>query len=81
MSNSTSMLNKKKSKKIVLNGRFKAYNDTTGYNSLQLLHYAGVLDLYKDLPQANGEILPSVSEQWKEDYRKRFLNGKSSRNR
>lgn len=81
MSSSTSTSNRKKNKKIVLNGRFKAYNDTTGYNSLQMLHYAGAIDLYKDLPQDNGDMLPSVAEQWKEDYRKRFINGKSSRNR
>lgn len=79
MSRSTSTSRKKK--KVQLNGRYHAYDDTTGFNALQLAHRRGEIDLYADIPCDEGEPLPSVAEQWKEDYRKRFIDGKSSRNR
>ena len=67
--------------KIVLNGRYHRYEDTSGFNALQLAHRNGELDLYKEIPQQNGKPLPSVADQWKEDYKRKLQHGKSTSNR
>jgi hypothetical protein len=81
MSKSTSTSNKKK--KIELNGRHYRYGDLyDSWNIHQQRHFDGTdIDVNDPIKQAKGEPLPSLAEQWKEDYRKRFVNGKSTGNR
>ena len=79
MSRSTST--SRRPKKTVLNGKHHRYDDTNGFNSLQIAHRNGEIDLYKEIPQQNGKPLPSVADQWKEDYKRKLENGKSTGNR
>lgn len=80
MSRSTST--SKKRPKVELNGKFYAYGDMSHLNDLQKMHRRGEIDLYAELQQNDGgPPLPPVADQWREDYRKRFVNVKSSRNR
>jgi hypothetical protein len=70
-------------KKIELNGRTYRYGDLyDSWNKHQKNDFDGIGDgVYAPIPQENGEPLPSLAEQWKEDYRKRFVDVKSPRNR
>lgn len=80
MSNSTSS----SKKKIELNGKHYRYGDLyDSWNVHQQADFDGTsISVNDPIPQDNGPPLPSLSEQWKEDYKKRFKNnGKSSRNR
>jgi hypothetical protein len=80
MSNSTSLLKKK----IELNGINYRWGDLyDSWNTYQKEDFDGTGISCNDLiPQENGPPLPSLAEQWKEDYKKRIkTNGKSSRNR
>lgn len=47
-----------------------------GLNELQLAHLRGELDVYASIPQEKGDPLPSLADQWKLDYRRRFLRRK-----
>jgi hypothetical protein len=67
--------------KVILNGKHYRYEDTNGFNSLQLAHRNGELDLYKEIPQQNGKPLPSVADQWKEDFKRKLKHVKSTGNR
>jgi hypothetical protein len=48
-------------------------------NKYQEMHLDGLIDVYAPIPQEQGEPLPSLSVQWKEDARRRY--GKSIGNR
>lgn len=80
MSKSTSTSNRKK---VELNGISYRYGDLyDSWNKHQQDDYDGTgISVYDAIPQENGEPLPSLAEQWKEDYRKRFVNGKGSSRR
>lgn len=73
MSQSTS------SSKIKLNGKVYTWDNVSHLNSTQQAHRRGELNVYAPIVQDGGEPLPSIADQWKEDYRKRY--GKSTRNR
>lgn len=79
MSTSTST---SKQKKIELNGKHYRWGDLyDSWNSLQQSHFDGTgVDVYKPIKQENGKPLPSLADQWREDYNRRF-NGKSTGNR
>lgn len=65
-------------KKIVLNGKSYRYGDTSHMNETQRAHMRGEVDVYAQIDPR----LPSIAEQWREDYKKRKAgNGKSSGNR
>lgn len=78
MSNSTST---SKKKKIKLNGKVYHYGDTSHLQPMQIAHVLGKIDVYAEIPQDNGEPLPSLADQWKEDFKRRMNNGKSSSRR
>lgn len=82
MSKSISTSNKS-NKKIVLNGRSYRYGDLyDSWNIHQKRHFDGTgVDVYEQIPQDDGVPLPSLAEQWKEDYKRRNKNVKSPRNR
>jgi len=72
-----------KKKKVVLNGRHYRFGDLyDSWNIHQQKYFDGTCDdiIYKPIPQDNGEPLPPLATQWKEDMQRR-LNVKSSRNR
>lgn len=81
MSKSTSTSNKKK--KVELNGRHYRYGDLyDSWNIHQQRHFDGTgVDVNEPIQQEKGEPLPSLAEQWKEDYRKRMKHGKSTGSR
>ena len=83
MSKSTSTSNKKKTKKVELNGRHYRYGDLyDSWNKYQQSDFDGTgVDVNAPIPQENGDPLPSLAEQWKEDFRRRFRNVKSTGNR
>ncbi len=49
------------------------------FNKYQQMHLDGLIDVYSPISQEQGEPLPSLSVQWKEDARRRY--GKSIGNR
>lgn len=79
MSKSTSTSKKKKTPKIELTGKVYRYDDVSHLSPIQQAHRRGEIDVYSPIQQADGEPLPSLADQWKEDWTKRY--GKSSRNR
>jgi hypothetical protein len=81
MSKSTSTSNKKK--KVELNGRNYRWGDLyDSWNIHQQADFDGTgIDVNSPIPQDNGEPLPSLADQWKEDYKRRMKNVKSSGNR
>ena len=83
MSQSTSSSNNTtKKKKIELNGKSYKYGDISHLNKYQIDHINGVIDVYAEIPQSVGRAsLPSLADQWKEDYRKRRNYGKSPSSR
>jgi len=82
MSKSTSTSNKK-SKKIELNGKSYRTGDLyDSWNVHQQAHYDGTgPSVYDPIPQDDGPPLPSLSDQWKEDYKRRMKNVKSTGSR
>lgn len=82
MSKSTSTSNKKK-KKIELNGRSYRTGDLyDSWNIHQQRHFDGTgIDVNEPIPQDNGVPLPSLADQWREDYKRRFKNAKSTGSR
>lgn len=80
MSNSTSS----SKKKVELTGVYYRWGDLYDtWNIHQQADFDGTaINCNELIPQDNGPPLPSLAEQWKEDYKKRIkINGKSSRNR
>lgn len=41
-------------------------------NKWQRLHLEGKFNVYEPIPQDNGEPLPPLAVQWKEDAKRRF---------
>lgn len=83
MSQSTSTSKKKKTK-IELNGKHYRYGDLyDSWNVHQKADFDGTsISVNEPIPQESGQPLPSLSDQWKEDYKRRMnKNGKSTGNR
>lgn len=74
MSQSTSS-----STKVKLTGKEYSWDDVSHLNETQKAHRRGDIDVYAPIRHQKGDPLPSIAEQWKEDYRKRHV--KSTRNR
>ena len=48
-------------------------NPTSNHlNKWQRLHLEGKFNVYEPIPQENGEPLPPLAVQWKEDAKRRF---------
>jgi hypothetical protein len=47
-------------------------------NYYQKLHLLGQFNVYEPIPQKDGEPLPPLAVQWKEDAKRRFKNANSS---
>lgn len=81
MSASTST--SKKKKKIELNGKHYRYGDLyDSWNVHQQAAFDGTSEygVNEPIPQENGPPLPSLSDQWKEDYKRRNKNVKRTGN-
>lgn len=50
-------------------------------NKWQKLHLEGKFNVYEPIPQEEGEPLPPLAIQWKEDAKRRWGNNENSRNR
>lgn len=56
-----------------LNGKSWRYGDLyDSWNKLQQQHFDGIIDVYAMLEQEKGEPMPSLAQQWRDDYRRRF---------
>ena len=81
MSKSTSS-SKKQSKtktKIELNGLQYSWDDVSHLTELQKAHRRGDINVYEPIEQEEGEPLPPLAEQWKEDWKNRYGKSSSSR--
>lgn len=50
-------------------------------NIYQQMHLEGKFDVYEPIPQDNGEPLPPLAVQWKEDAKRRFTKHANTGNR
>ena len=50
-------------------------------NVYQKLHLQGKFNVYEPIPQVNGEPLPPLAVQWKEDAKRRWGKNENSGNR
>ena len=50
-------------------------------NVYQKLHLQGKFNVYEPIPQDNGEPLPPLAVQWKEDAKRRWGKNENSGNR
>lgn len=50
-------------------------------NKWQLLHLEGKFNVYEPIPQDNGEPLPPLAVQWKEDAKRRWGKNENTGNR
>lgn len=72
----------KTKKKITLNGKMYNCRDDPNLNAHQKAHLLGEFDVNAPITQDKGEPLPPLSQQWKEDYQRRFnVKNKHSGNR
>jgi hypothetical protein len=51
------------------------------YNIYQRLHIEGKFNVYEPIKQEEGEPLPPLAVQWKEDAKRRWGKNENSRNR
>lgn len=51
------------------------------YNIYQQLHVQGKFNVYEPIEQEEGEPLPPLAVQWKEDAKRRWGKNENSRNR
>jgi hypothetical protein len=51
------------------------------YNYYQRLHVEGKFNVYEPIPQDNGEPLPPLAVQWKEDAKRRWRKNENTGNR
>lgn len=56
-------------------------NQDNNLNKWQLLHLEGKFNVYEPIPQENGEPLPPLAVQWKEDAKRRWGKNENTRNR
>jgi hypothetical protein len=65
-------------KKELLNEKKNVWEVTRGMqemwlNKYQIEHTRGIIDVYRPIVQANGSpSLPSLADQWKFDFKKRY---------
>lgn len=50
-------------------------------NVYQRMHLEGTFNVYEPIEQDEGEPLPPLAVQWKEDAKRRWGNNENSRNR
>lgn len=56
----------------MLNGKQYRYGDLyDSYNCFQQAHFDGTFDVYAPIIQGDSS-LPSLAQQWREDYKRRF---------
>lgn len=56
-------------------------NQDNNLNKWQLLHLEGKFNVYEPIPQENGEPLPPLAVQWKEDAKRRWGKNENTSNR
>jgi hypothetical protein len=59
----------------------KRMKDHSNLNKYQIMHLEGKFNVYEPIPQDNGEPLPPLAVQWKEDAKRRFGKHEHPRNR
>jgi len=56
----------------MLNGKSWRWGDLyDSWNSFQQQHFDGIIDVYEPIVDENGRSLPSLAQQWKDDYNRR----------
>ena len=55
--------------------------ETDHLNIYQKMHLAGTFNVYDPIPQSNGEPLPPLAVQWKEDAKRRWGKNENTGNR
>lgn len=56
-----------------LNGKSWRWGDLYDtWNTLQQQHFDGIIDVYDVIKDDKGGTLPSLAQQWRDDYRRRF---------